>query len=87
MEWYESSQKITRCGQETDDGCGAKQPDKLKLEGMDGIYAVWSKLDVDKSVKTQLFQTEKVREIFERMTDEDISVLGFLSRTLVRRPE
>jgi DNA-directed RNA polymerase II subunit RPB1 len=76
-EIYNLSQKITRCGQQTDDGCGAKQPDKLKLEGMDGIYAVWSKLDVDKSVKTQILQTEKVREIFERMTNEDINILGF----------
>ena len=76
-EIYNLSQKITRCGQETDDGCGAKQPDKLKLEGMDGIFAVWNKLDVDKSVKTQLLLTEKVKEIFERMTDEDINILGF----------
>ena len=30
---------------ENDDGCGAKQPDKIKLEGMDGITAVWKKLD------------------------------------------
>ena len=59
---FTSFTKITRCGQETDDGCGAKQPDKLKLEGMDGIYAVWSKLDVDKSVKTQYFKLKKLEK-------------------------
>ena len=46
-EIYQLSQKINRCGQENDCGCGAKQPDKLKLDGMDGISAVWSKLDVE----------------------------------------
>ena len=39
---YNLSQKINRCGQETDDGCGARQPDKLKLDGMDGISAIWN---------------------------------------------
>ena len=77
-EIYQLSQKINRCGQENDCGCGAKQPDKLKLDGMDGISAVWSKLDVeDNTQKTQLLSVEKVKEIFERMTDEDVNILGF----------
>ena len=77
-EIYQLSQKINRCGQETDNGCGAKQPDKLKIEGMDGISAVWSKLDIeDSSKKTQLLSVEKVKEIFERITDEDVNILGF----------
>ena len=77
-EIYQLSQKITRCGQETDCGCGAKQPDKLKLDGMDGISAVWSKLDIeDSSQKTQLLTVEKVKEIFERIKDEDVNILGF----------
>ena len=75
---YEMSQKITRCGQETEDGCGAKQPDKIKVEGMDGIFAVWNKLDVDdKSMKTQHLSVEQVKGILERISDEDINVLGF----------
>jgi DNA-directed RNA polymerase II subunit RPB1 len=77
-EIYQLSQKINRCGQETDCGCGAKQPDKLKLDGMDGISAVWSKLDIeDSSQKTQLLTVEKVKEIFERIKDEDVNILGF----------
>ena len=71
------SQKITRCGQETDDGCGAKQPDKLKIEGMDGIHAIWNKLDAENSSKTHILFIEKVKEIFERMSDEDVNILGF----------
>ena len=78
QEIYNLSQKISRCGQETDDGCGAKQPDKLKLDGMDGISAVWNKLDTDEKGSTsQHLAIENVQEIFERMTDEDIQILGF----------
>ena len=73
---YNLSQKINRCGQETDDGCGARQPDKLKLDGMDGITAVWNKLD-DDSNKSQKLTIEKVKEGFERITDEDVNILGF----------
>ena len=76
-EVYELSQKISRCGQETEDGCGAKQPDKIKTEGMDGIYAIWNKLEVDdQNMKTQYLTVEHVRSILERITDEDINILG-----------
>ena len=77
-EIYKLSQKITRCGQENDEGCGAKQPDKLKVDGMDGIYAVWNKLDSDdQTSKTQKLIIEQVKSIFERISDEDVNVLGF----------
>ena len=77
-EIYNLSQKISRCGQESEDGCGAKQPDRLKVEGMDGIFAVWNKLDSeDQNIKTQQLTIENVKEIFERTTDEDINILGF----------
>ena len=77
-EIYNLSQKISRCGQESEDGCGAKQPDRLKVEGMDGIFAVWNKLDSeDQNIKTQQLTIENVKEIFERITDEDINILGF----------
>ena len=76
-EIYELSQKITRCGQETEDGCGAKQPDKIKVEGMDGIFAVWNKLEVEEdSMKTQHLSIEFVKGILERITDEDVNILG-----------
>jgi DNA-directed RNA polymerase II subunit RPB1 len=77
-EIYTLSQKITRCGQESDDGCGAKQPDKFKLEGMDGIFATWSKLNTDNdAVKTQHFTVERVQSILQKILNEDINILGF----------
>ena len=77
-EIYNQCQKVKRCGQCSEDGCGAKQPDKIKVEGMDGIYAIWDKLDIeDKSIHTQKLSVEMVKSIFERITDEDINILGF----------
>jgi DNA-directed RNA polymerase II subunit RPB1 len=75
---YEISSKIKRCGQETDDGCGAKQPDKLKLDEMNGILATWSKLKTnDEDSKKQVLTVENIKSIFERMSDEDVELLGF----------
>ena len=63
------SSKIKRCGQETEDGCGAKQPKKyFKNPGISDIYAEWDSLeanilgegmsDVDTVAKKQLLPTE-----------------------------
>jgi DNA-directed RNA polymerase II subunit RPB1 len=77
-EIYELSSKISRCGQENEDGCGAKQPSKLKLEGMDGIHAVWNKLrNENDEAQTQHLSVENIKDIFEKMTDEDVRILGF----------
>ena len=39
--------------------------DKIKVDGMDGIYAVWNKLEVeDSSMKTQHLSIENVKMIF-----------------------
>ena len=44
-EIYQASQKMSRCGQENDYGCGCLQP-SYKLDGVDGIKAVWKMLMV-----------------------------------------
>ena len=36
-EIYELCNKISTCGQETMDGCGAKQPTNYKIDGISGI--------------------------------------------------
>ena len=77
-EIYNLSQKVSRCGQETEDGCGAKQPDKLKLNGVDGIQAVWTSLETDDpEAKNQMLKVDQVKKIFEKITDEDVNILGF----------
>ena len=72
---YEMSSKINRCGQENDEGCGARQPTKLKLDSMSGIFAIWDKLGDQES--TQKLTAENIKSIFGKMTPEDIQLLGF----------
>jgi DNA-directed RNA polymerase II subunit RPB1 len=81
FELYELSSKITRCGQETDDGCGCLQPDRYKLDGVSGIQAIWKELNVtsqDTSQSTYL-SAEYVKALFEKISDEDCNLLGFSS--------
>jgi DNA-directed RNA polymerase II subunit RPB1 len=68
--------KVRRCGDSTEDGCGCKQPDKFKLEGMSTIYAIWAKMDTEEDVMIRL-TPEIVLKIFKRISDEDISFMGF----------
>jgi DNA-directed RNA polymerase beta' subunit len=72
---------VKRCGDSTDDGCGCLQPDKIKLEGMATIIAVWSNVKTDTRVKgekvTMKMTPEIVLKIFKRISDEDVSFMGF----------
>ena len=36
---YELASKISRCGEDTEDGCGCLQPVKYKMDGISGILA------------------------------------------------
>jgi DNA-directed RNA polymerase II subunit RPB1 len=72
--------KIKRCGQDTDDGCGCKQPDKIKLEGMSSLYGIWENMDTseegDRKVNIRL-TPELILKIFKRISDEDVQFMGF----------
>ena len=70
-----SSPSIKRCGQEISDGCGCKQPDKFKLEGMSTIIANWDDMD-GKDVSLKL-TPEMLIKIFKRISDEDVNFMGF----------
>jgi hypothetical protein len=78
-----TSKTIKRCGEQTDDGCGCRQPDKIKLEGMATICASWDNIDTneeggDQKVTMKL-TPEIVLKIFKRISDDDISFMGFQS--------
>jgi DNA-directed RNA polymerase II subunit RPB1 len=72
--------KVKRCGEQTDDGCGCKQPDKIKLEGMANITALWEKMDSDdngdKKISIRL-TPEIILKLFKRISDEDVYFMGF----------
>ena len=80
------SAKVRRCGEYTEDGCGCKQPDKIKVENMAMLYAIWTKLggeindneDKNKEVRIRL-TPELVLKIFKRISDEDVNFMGFSS--------
>ena len=73
--------KVKRCGEKTEDGCGCKQPDKIKLEGMASIYAIWENMGTDEAGETKKMSIrltpEIVLKIFKRISDDDVSFMGF----------
>jgi len=76
-EIYELSSGISRCGEENDDGCGCIQPHRYKLDGINGIQTIWKNLDIPAS-ETYL-TAEYVKNILEKISDEDCNLLGFSS--------
>ena len=85
---YEMSSKITRCGQETEDGCGCIQPTRYKVDGISGIQAIWKDVGlsgVNGEAQSQYFTAEYVKSLFEKISDEDSNLLGFSSNWC--RPE
>ena len=75
---------INRCGQETEDGCGARQPDRYVREGIARIVAEWTSIEgpgtakgADAEKQRQYLEVEYVLRLFRRITDEDVDFLGF----------
>jgi DNA-directed RNA polymerase II subunit RPB1 len=75
----QAAAKIKRCGEATDDGCGCKQPDKTKLEGMSTIYAIWENMETDDDSKRVIMRLtpEIILKIFKRISDDDVTFMGF----------
>ena len=84
-----SNHKVTRCGQDTNDGCGCKQPDKIKQDGFATLLAVWEKMKVEGSTETttitQKLSPDRIYKMFKRISDEDVQFMGF--HPLWSRPE
>jgi len=85
---YQLCSKIKRCGEATEQGCGCKQPDKIKLEGMATINAIWDNLvnseaipggenDANKGNYVIKLTAEIVLKIFKRISDDDVEFMGF----------
>jgi DNA-directed RNA polymerase II subunit RPB1 len=66
--------KIKRCGEDITDGCGCLRPTKLRKEGLATIYAEWKTPTDTMTIKVT---AEMVLKIFKRISDEDISFMGF----------
>ena len=76
--------KIKRCGEDTEDGCGCLQPNKIRKEGLATIYAEWkgaatAEADTAKTGDAMVVKVtpEMVLKICKRISDEDVSFMGF----------
>tara|TARA_B100001758_G_scaffold246308_1_gene261087 strand:+ start:8223 stop:12701 length:4479 start_codon:yes stop_codon:yes gene_type:complete len=77
---FSLASKIKRCGECNEDGCGCKQPDKIKKEGLATLFAEWSNVEsilADGSKLTKMITPEMVIKIFKKITDDDINFMGF----------
>jgi len=79
---YMISNKMKRCGEDIEDGCGCKQP-KIRKEELATIYADW-KNDLKETITVQV-TPELVYKIFRKISNEDILFMGF--HPLWSRPE
>jgi DNA-directed RNA polymerase II subunit RPB1 len=75
---YPLCSAIKRCGEDTDDGCGCLQPNKIRKEGLATIFAEWKH---DPSEPTEIepikLSPELVLKIFKRISDDDVNFMGF----------
>ena len=86
---YKLASKIKRCGDDTEDGCGYKQPSKIKKEGLANLYAEWEDIkgvgNIDSEKISIKLTPEIVLKIFRRMDDDSVKFMGF--SPLFSRPE
>ena len=78
---FARASKIKTCGQETEDGCGCRQPSRIKKDGLATIFAEWdeSKSNSETKGEKHVFKLtpETVLKIFRRISDEDVKFMGF----------
>lgn len=83
--------KVKSCGEDTEDGCYAPQPTKIRKDGLATIIAEWTVKDpqgaTDKDTKTISIRwtPEMLYKRFMRISDDDVNFAGFNS--VFSRPE
>ena len=75
--------KIKRCGDDNEDGCGCLMPKKIRKENLATLIAEWDSDGVkgmseeDAKKMNMLLTPEIVLKIFRRISDDDVSFMGF----------
>ena len=88
MRWnnvFQYCSKIKRCGEDTHDGCGCLQPKRIKKQDMATLIAEWENTEAGgeeeegapKKNLTMHLIPEVVIKIFRRISDDDVSFMGF----------
>ena len=78
---FNLASKIKRCGEDTDEGCGCKQPKNIKKEGLATLIAEWDAVNGISTDETEKLTIKLTPEIvlknFRRISDEDVAFMGF----------
>ena len=76
---FKLASSVNRCGNDTHDGCGCKQPSKFRKEigKVATLFAEWDHLNTDEEKVSIKLCAEMVLKIFKRISDDDISFMGF----------
>ena len=77
--------EVTRCGEQTEDGCGARQPHRFHDESLCRIVAEWKGVAVPGAEGTademkdvrRFLEPEYVHRLLRRISDEDVDFMGF----------
>ena len=76
---FELCKKMSRCGEDIDDGCGCLQPDKIRKEGLATILAEWTNKEEGADNIIIKITPEVALKIFKRISDQDVNFMGFSS--------
>jgi DNA-directed RNA polymerase II subunit RPB1 len=78
---FSVASKVKRCGEDSDDGCGCKQPNKIRKEDktLATLYAEWDNIEgvTDEKKMTIPLSCEMVLSLFKKISDDDIAFMGF----------
>lgn len=89
---HEIATEMERCGADTADGCGSRQPSKYKEEPVHRIFAEWRDMPFPEGTElpehatdnkngtmniTLPLEPEYVHRLLRRITDEDAEFMGF----------
>jgi len=74
---FDLATDVKRCGDETDDGCGCLQPNKIRKEGLSTIFAEWKGDGPDSEPMIIKITPEMCLKILKRISDEDVNFMGF----------
>ena len=81
----ELCKNVSRCGDENENGCGCKLPEKIQKKGFCNIIATWSGEDSSTEGLQVNFTPEMIVHLFKKISDEDINFMGFSN--IWSRPE
>ena len=79
------SSRVKRCGDDSEDGCGTLQPNKIRKAGLATIIAEWKNEGNETEPISIEVTPEMVLKNFKRISDDDVTFMGF--SPLYSRPD